>query len=112
MRLACVIGFGVYTAVKASYISTTFSIRVEERNLIYLSPVVLIASVVMFSSRLRAYRLFKVAMLISVFLTQIFEFYDIQFAALFGLAFNLVGLGLADSMITEERTAQSQGLTR
>jgi hypothetical protein len=32
--------FVVYTAVKASYISTNFAIRVEERNLIYLSPLV------------------------------------------------------------------------
>ena len=32
--------FVAYTAVKASYISTQFAIRVEERNLIYLSPVV------------------------------------------------------------------------
>ena len=39
---AAVLGFGLYTAVKASYISTTFSIRVEERNLIYLSPIAFI----------------------------------------------------------------------
>jgi len=39
-----VVGFGVYTAVKASYISTTFSIRVEERNLIYLSPIAFLCS--------------------------------------------------------------------
>jgi len=32
--------FGLYTAVKASYISTVFAVRVEERNLIYLAPVV------------------------------------------------------------------------
>jgi hypothetical protein len=32
--------FVAYTAVKASYISTIFAIRVEERNLIYVSPVV------------------------------------------------------------------------
>ena len=32
--------FIAYTAIKASYISTTFAIRVEERNLIYVSPVV------------------------------------------------------------------------
>jgi hypothetical protein len=44
LLLGTLIGFGVYTAVKASYISTTFSVRVEERNLIYLSPVVLVAS--------------------------------------------------------------------
>jgi hypothetical protein len=35
------LSFGLYTAVKASYISTVFAIRVEERNLIYLAPVVL-----------------------------------------------------------------------
>lgn len=39
-----VLGYGLYTAVKASYISTTFSIRVEERNLIYLSPLAFVAA--------------------------------------------------------------------
>jgi hypothetical protein len=39
-----VFAFGAYTAVKASYISTNFSIRVEERNLIYLSPIVFVAA--------------------------------------------------------------------
>ena len=34
---AAIVAFGLYTAVKASYLSTTFAIRVEERNLIYLA---------------------------------------------------------------------------
>lgn len=34
--LAC---FGMYTAVKAAYLSTVFATRVTERNLIYLAPV-------------------------------------------------------------------------
>lgn len=38
--VGAIIAFGLYTAVKASYISTQFAIRVEERNLIYLSPLV------------------------------------------------------------------------
>lgn len=38
--LGTVVAFGLYTAVKASYLSTVFAIRVEERNLIYLAPVV------------------------------------------------------------------------
>ena len=38
--ISVVVAFGTYTAVKASYLSTTFAIRVEERNLIYLSPIV------------------------------------------------------------------------
>jgi hypothetical protein len=38
------IAFGLYTAVKASYISTQFAIRVEERNLIYLAPIVFVVT--------------------------------------------------------------------
>jgi hypothetical protein len=42
--VGAVVGFGLYTAVKASYLSTNFAIRVEERNLIYLSPLVFVTS--------------------------------------------------------------------
>jgi hypothetical protein len=42
--IALMIWFGLYTAVKASYLATTFSTRVEERNLIYLSPIVFVAA--------------------------------------------------------------------
>jgi hypothetical protein len=38
--IGAVFAFGFYTAVKASYISTNFAIRVEERDLIYIAPVV------------------------------------------------------------------------
>jgi hypothetical protein len=41
--LAAVVCFGLYTANKAAFLSTVFATRVEERNLIYLSPLVLIA---------------------------------------------------------------------
>jgi hypothetical protein len=36
-----VLSFGLYTAVKATFISIVFAIRVEERNLIYLAPLIL-----------------------------------------------------------------------
>ncbi len=42
--VGAVAAFGLYTAVKASYISTTFAIRVEERNLIYLAPLVFVVT--------------------------------------------------------------------
>src|SRR5262249_3071375 len=42
--ISSVVAFGLYTAVKASYESTIFSIRIWERNLIYLSPVVFVAA--------------------------------------------------------------------
>ena len=43
LLIGSTIAFGVYTAVKASKLSTVFAIRVEERNLIYLAPVVFLA---------------------------------------------------------------------
>jgi hypothetical protein len=42
--VGAVVAFGLYTAVKASYLSTNFAIRVEERNLIYLSPLVFVTA--------------------------------------------------------------------
>lgn len=41
---ASVIAFGLYTAAKASFVSTVFSTLVEERNLIYLSPLLMVAT--------------------------------------------------------------------
>lgn len=40
LLVGTVLAFATYTAVKASYISTNFAIRVEERNLIYVAPVI------------------------------------------------------------------------
>jgi hypothetical protein len=40
VMVGTIVGFGVYTAVKASKLSTVFAIRVEERNLIYVAPIV------------------------------------------------------------------------
>jgi hypothetical protein len=37
---ASLVAFGIYTAVKAAYVSTVFSTTVQERNLIYLVPLV------------------------------------------------------------------------
>jgi hypothetical protein len=45
---ASVLGFGWYTAVKASYISTVFSTLVVERNLIYLAPILFAATALFF----------------------------------------------------------------
>ncbi len=42
LLVGMVAAFVLYTAVKASYISTQFAIRVEERNLIYLAPLVFV----------------------------------------------------------------------
>ena len=43
---AGLIAIGWYTAVKASYISTVFSTLVEERNLIYVAPLLFVATAI------------------------------------------------------------------
>ncbi len=39
-----VVAFGLYAAAKAAYVSTVFSTLVEERNLIYLAPLLFVAT--------------------------------------------------------------------
>jgi hypothetical protein len=46
-----IVTFGLYTAIKAAYLSTTFATRVEERNLIYIAPVLFIGTALVFSRR-------------------------------------------------------------
>jgi hypothetical protein len=41
----------LYTAIKAAYLSTVFSTLTEERNMIYLSPVLLIGTALVFEAR-------------------------------------------------------------
>jgi hypothetical protein len=43
LLIGTVIAFGVYTAAKAAKLSTVFAIRVEERNVVYIAPVVFLA---------------------------------------------------------------------
>ena len=44
LSISAVVAFVLYTAVKASYESTIFSIRVWERNMIYLAPIVFVVA--------------------------------------------------------------------
>ena len=48
---AALVSVWTYTAVKTAYNSTIFATRVEERNLIYLGPLVLVGTAVWLSSR-------------------------------------------------------------
>jgi len=58
---AAIIVFTLYTAGKAAYVSTIFSTLIEERNLIYLSPLLLVATVLVFESRRIDWRLVAAA---------------------------------------------------
>jgi len=49
--LASLISFGVYTAVKSTYVSTTFGTYTYERNLIYLAPLLFTGTALWFERR-------------------------------------------------------------
>ena len=51
VALAGIVTFGLYTAIKAAYLSTAFATRVEERNLIYVAPLLFIGTALVFSRR-------------------------------------------------------------
>lgn len=48
---ASIVAFGTYTGVKAAYNSTQVFTRVEERNLVYLGPLLLLGTAIVFSAR-------------------------------------------------------------
>jgi hypothetical protein len=49
--LASLISFGVYTAVKSTYVSTTFGTYTYERNLIYIAPLLFTGTALWFERR-------------------------------------------------------------
>ena len=48
---AAIFSVSAYTGIKAAYLSTVFATRVEERNMIYLGPLLIVGSAVYFTSR-------------------------------------------------------------
>jgi hypothetical protein len=51
VALAGYISFGLYTAMKAAYLSTAFATRVEERNLIYVAPLLFVGTALVLERR-------------------------------------------------------------
>jgi hypothetical protein len=88
---------------------SAFGIVEKETDLIFAllaGALTLLGAALIAASRPTSYRMFKLAMLVSIFLTQIFEFYDIQFWALPDLAFNVIGLTLVNELIAQERRGE------
>jgi hypothetical protein len=48
---SAIVFFALYAATKAAYLSTNFSTLVEERNLIYLSPLMLVGTALVFEAK-------------------------------------------------------------
>lgn len=51
VMVAGLIGFGLYTALKSAYLSTQFATRVEERNLIYVAPLLFVGTALVLERR-------------------------------------------------------------
>jgi hypothetical protein len=69
-----------------------------------VSGAFVIAGIVMLRrSRMRAYQLFKIAVVISLLLTEFFVFLQVQFQAIWGFALNVAILLALDTLIDEER---------
>lgn len=79
----------------------------ELGNVIFstLSGIIIIIGIfVLFKSRLKSYQLFRIAILINIFLTQFFNFYNNQFEALYGFFFNVAVLITLNFMIDREKS--------
>lgn len=59
-------------------------------------------------SKLGAYQMFKISVLISIFLTQLFTFYYLQLDAIFALIFNLILLAILNTMIYQEKILKKE----
>ncbi|MCL5432628.1 MAG: hypothetical protein M1524_00740 [Patescibacteria group bacterium] len=64
---------------------------------------IIIGVIKMRRSRLEAYKMFKKSLLISIFLVQVFSFYQEQLSAFLGLVFNILILIALNSMIDQEK---------
>lgn len=51
VTVASIMAFGLYTAMKAAYLANHFATRVEERNLIYISPLLFVGTAVVLEKR-------------------------------------------------------------
>ena len=63
-------------------------------------------------SKLFAYRMFERSVLVSIFLTQVFVFYQEQFYALVGLVFNILVLVTLRFVIGRERIAETASIVK
>ncbi len=70
--------------------------------------ITVVGLLIMTVSRLRAYHIFRLSILVSIFLTQVLAFYQSQFLALAGLIVNILILLALRYMINNEETRLTQ----
>lgn len=63
-------------------------------------------------SRATAFNLFKVSVLVNIFFTQVFMFYEVRFEALLGLIFDLTLLYILNHLIYQETALQEESVLK
>ena len=95
VTLAALICFGLYTAVKATYLAYSFGTRVEERNLIYIAPLLFVGTAfVLDRRRINAWAL-AAATAFAVYLVGYAMYHPTQFPYEMQLSLYSDALGLA-----------------
>lgn len=95
----------IVTAVGVHLDDFTFSV-IELGRLIpsaVSSVIVVVGAIMLFRSRLKGYLLFRLSLYISIFITQLFIFYQDQLLGITFLVVNLFSLAVIQYMISEER---------
>ncbi len=93
-----------------SYLLTRTTLSFSETGEILSSGaaliVALIGAIMMSKSRKQGFRIFKIAILILLLVTQFFTFYEEQFRALIGLSINLLLLAVVDYALDQEENVK------
>ncbi|MDZ7333245.1 MAG: hypothetical protein ONB13_08460 [candidate division KSB1 bacterium] len=85
-----IINIGIFYQLAQRLDHLTFVEWAEFASSLLSAVFVLLGAINIYRSRLTAYKMFERSILVSIFLTQVFMFYQQQFAALVGLTLNLL----------------------
>jgi hypothetical protein len=72
---------------------------------------VIVGIIVMQKSKEKGFRIFKIAVLVSLLITQFFIFYSEQFRALFLLGLNIILLAVVDYTLDQEERVVPQSIS-
>jgi len=93
--LAVIVTFGLYTGMKAAYLSSVFATRVEERNLIYIAPLLFVGTALVFSRRAISYVGLAVAGAYTLYLVAYALYHVTQYPYQMGVQLYSDALGFA-----------------
>lgn len=104
-----ILNIAIFNSLAERLDNLTFVEWAEFASSLLSAVLVLLGAINIYRSRLTAYKMFERSILVSIFLTQVFIFYQQQFAALLGLTFNLLIWMTLRYMIHKEALSRIEG---